>query len=145
MAFEDWAFWLILVIELLLVTLVLYLSMRFICNRKKLDGSYFFRLFGVALILVIGVVAVALAIDQLTGFMFAPMFYVFLTIGFILVIRYLLTTPAVIPYREYSLEKYWHWAIWITIISLLLIFLINFLVELISDALGHPIDLVPHF
>ncbi|MEA2070813.1 MAG: hypothetical protein U9O98_05925 [Asgard group archaeon] len=144
MAFEDWVVWLILAIELLIVTLVLYFSMRFITARKKLDGSYFFRLLGVSLILVVGVTAVAYAVDVLTQ-SFAPMFYVFLTIGFILVIRYLLTTPAVIPYRGHSVENYWQWSIWISVIALFMIFLINFLVEIISGALGNPIDVIPHF
>jgi hypothetical protein len=144
MAFEDWVWILILVIELLIVTLVLYLSMRFICGRKKLDGGYFMRLLLVSLILVVGVTAVAYAISALTN-AFAPMFYVFLTIGFILVIRYLLTTPSVIPYHGHSPEKYWQWTLWLTVITLLLIFLINFLVVEISSALGNPIDLIPNF
>ncbi|MBD3191683.1 MAG: hypothetical protein GF308_13630 [Candidatus Heimdallarchaeota archaeon] len=144
MAFENWAWILILVIEILVVTLVLYLSMRFICGRKRLDGSYFMRLLLVAIILAVGVTAIAYAVNQITS-VFAPMFYVFLTVGFILVIRYLLTTPAVIPYHEHSADKYWQWSIWITLLSLVMIFLIAFLVELISDAIGQPIDILPHF
>ncbi|MBK5112923.1 MAG: hypothetical protein KGD59_14545 [Candidatus Heimdallarchaeota archaeon] len=143
MAFEDWAWILILVIEILLITLVLYLSMRLITGRKKLDASYFFRLFFVAIILAVGVSAIAYAISAVTNqFASAPMFYVFLTIGFIIVIRYLLTTPAVIPYRDHSTDKYWQWSIWMTIISLLIIFIIEFLVRMIS---GGSIDLIPHF
>lgn len=144
MAFENWAWILILVIEILVVTLVLYLSMRFICGRKRLDGGYFMRLLLVAIILAVGVTAIAYAVNAITS-VFAPMFYVFLTVGFILVIRYLLTTPAVIPYREHSADKYWQWSIWITLLSLAMIFLIAFLVELISDAIGQPIDILPHF
>lgn len=143
MAFEDWAWILILVIEILIITLVLYISMRFICGRKKLDASYFFRLLFVSIILAIGVSAIAYAISAVTNqFASAPMFYVFLTIGFIIVIRYLLTTPVVIPYRDYSTDKYWQWSIWMTIISLLIIFVIEFLVRMIS---GGSIDLIPHF
>ncbi|MCK5158524.1 MAG: hypothetical protein KAR08_05180, partial [Candidatus Heimdallarchaeota archaeon] len=120
MAFEDWAWILILVIEILIITLVLYLSMRFITGRKKLGASYFFRLFFVSIILAVGVSAIAYAISAVTNqFASAPMFYVFLTVGFIIVIRYLLTTPAVIPYRDHSADKYWQWSIWMTIISLL--------------------------
>ncbi|MGC9780143.1 MAG: hypothetical protein HZR80_12940 [Candidatus Heimdallarchaeota archaeon] len=147
MAFDQWFWALILVIEILVVTLALYLSMRFITGRKKLDGSYFMRLLLVAIILAVGVTAIAMAINAVAnlGYNFAPMFYVFLTIGFIVVIRYLLTTPQVIPYRGDSADKYWQWSIWITIISLLIIFLIAFLVELISGALNNPIDILPHF
>lgn len=147
LAFEDWIWALILIIEILVVTLALYLSMRFITGRKKLDGGYFMRLLLVAIILAVGVTAIAMAINAVAnlGFNFAPMFYVFLTIGFIIVIRYLLTTPQVIPYRGDSADKYWQWSIWMTIISLLIIFLIAFLVELISGALGNQIDILPHF
>ncbi|MBN1330659.1 MAG: hypothetical protein JXA54_14390 [Candidatus Heimdallarchaeota archaeon] len=144
MAFEDWYWLLILIIEILVLTLVLYFSMRIITARKKLDASYFFRLFLVAIILAFGVTAVAkvLTLASLSQYIFAPMFYIFLTIGFIIVIRYLLTTPQVIPHQGYSADKYWQWSLWITIISLLFIFLIIFLVDLIS---GGSIDLFPYF
>ncbi|HUT81132.1 MAG TPA: hypothetical protein VMZ29_08010 [Candidatus Bathyarchaeia archaeon] len=142
MAFEDWYWLLILIVEILLLTLILYLSMRIITARKKLDASYFFRLFFVSIILAFGVTAVALALTYLTSLIFAPMFYVFLTIGFIIIIRYLLTTPQVIPNTAYSSDKYWQWSLWITVISLVFIFLVVFLVDLLS---GGSINLFPSF
>lgn len=152
MAFLDninsWEWWLVIVISILVTTLVLYLSMRFICGRKRLDAGYFFRLFIVSIILIVGVVAIAELLNFLVNlggafqYNFAPMFYVFITIGFIIVIRYLLTVPSVIPYKDYSSDKYWQWSIWITIISLFMIFLIAFLVYIISNAFGHPIYLL---
>jgi len=142
MAFENfnlWYYWLILIVSLLLLTLVLYLSIRFICGRKKLDAGYFFRLFFVSIILLVGVEAVAQALASLTDlFMLSTMFYIFLTIGFILVIRYLLTVPAVLPHAA-SGDKYWQWSIWITIISLFLILAIAYIVYLISNAFGSPL------
>ncbi|MCK5046256.1 MAG: hypothetical protein KAS22_06730 [Candidatus Heimdallarchaeota archaeon] len=142
MAFSDWYWLLILIVEILVVTLVLYVSMRLICGRKKLDASYFFRLFFVSLLLCVGVTAVANALLLFTASFYAPMFYVFLTIGFIFIIRYLLTTPVVIPHQSHSADKYWQWSIWMTIISLAIIFLIIFLVDIIS---GGTIDLFPYF
>ncbi|MHA1211492.1 MAG: hypothetical protein ACTSSH_03430 [Candidatus Heimdallarchaeota archaeon] len=142
MAFEDWYWLLILIVEVLVLTLVLYLSMRIITGRKKLDASYFFRLFFISIILAFGVTAVAQALTYLTHLIFAPMFYVFLTIGFIIVIRYLLTTPQVIPHTGHSADKYWQWSLWMTMISLIFIFLVVFLVDLIS---GGSIDLFPYF
>ncbi|NHJ47110.1 MAG: hypothetical protein FK733_04910 [Asgard group archaeon] len=142
MAFEDWAWILILIIEILVLTLVMYLSVRLICGRKKLNAEYFFRLLIVAIILAVGVTAIANAIQALSGTFYAPMFYIILTIGFILVIRYLITTPAVLPHTGHSADKYWQWAIWISIITLLFLFLIIFLVDIIS---GGSIDLFPYF
>ena len=66
------------------------------------------------------------------------MFYIFLTIGFILVIRYLLTVPAVLPHAA-SGDKYWQWSIWITVIALFLILAIAYAVYFISDQFGPPI------
>jgi hypothetical protein len=60
------------------------------------------------------------------------MFYVFLTIGFILVIRYLLTVPAVLPHAA-SQDKYWGWSLIITVISLILILAIAYAVYYISN------------
>jgi hypothetical protein len=128
-----------MVITLLLLTLVLYLSVRIICGRKKLDGGYFLRLFLVSLLLVVAVEAVAQVLAELTSiFVLSSMFYVFLTIGFILVIRYLLTVPAVLPHAA-SGDKYWQWSIWITMISLFLILAIAYGIYFISDAIGDPI------
>ena len=139
LAFDDWRWWLIMVITLLLLTLVLYLSVRLICGRKKFDFSYFLRLFLVALILVVAVEAVAQALAALVDlFVLSSMFYIFLTIGFILVIRYLLTVPAVLPHAATG-DKYWQWALWITVISLFLILAIAYAVYFISDAIGNPI------
>ncbi|NHJ41246.1 MAG: hypothetical protein FK731_14535 [Asgard group archaeon] len=139
MAFIDniksWEWWLIMVISILLLTLVLYLSVRIICGRKKLDGGYFLRLFLVSILLIVAVEAVAEALAALTNFfIYASMFYVFLTIGFILVIRYLITVPAVLP-QAASGDKYWQWAIWITLISLFLILAIAAAVYYISNAI----------
>ena len=128
-----------MVITLLLLTLVLYLSVRIICGRKKLDGGYFLRLFLVSLLLVVAVEAVAQVLAELTSiFVLSSMFYVFLTIGFILVIRYLLTVPAVLPHAATG-DKYWQWSIWITMISLFLILAIAYGIYFISDAIGDPI------
>ena len=128
-----------MVITLLLLTLVLYLSVRIICGRKKLDGGYFLRLFLVALLLVVAVEAVAQVLAELTSlFVLSSMFYVFLTVGFILVIRYLLTVPAVLPHAATG-DKYWQWSIWITLISLFLILAIAYGIYFISDAIGDPI------
>ncbi len=128
-----------MVITLLLLTLVLYLSVRIICGRKKLDGSYFLRLFLVSLLLVVAVEAVAQVLAELTSlFVLSSMFYVFLTVGFILVIRYLLTVPAVLPHAATG-DKYWQWSIWITLISLFLILAIAYGIYFISDAIGDPI------
>lgn len=142
MAFEslsDWRWWLIMVISLLLLTLVLYLSVRLICGRKKLDVGYFFRLFLISIVLLVAVEAVAQALAALTDFLIlTSMFYIFLTIGFILVIRYLLTVPAVLPHAA-SGDKYWQWSIWITVISLFLILAIAYGVYFISGLFGEPI------
>ncbi len=128
-----------MVITLLLLTLVLYLSVRIICGRKKLDGGYFLRLFLVSLLLVVAVEAVAQVLAELTSiFVLSSMFYVFLTVGFILVIRYLLTVPAVLPHAATG-DKYWQWSIWITMISLFLILAIAYGIYFISDAIGDPI------
>lgn len=128
-----------MVITLLLLTLVLYLSVRIICGRKKLDGGYFLRLFLVSLLLVVAVEAVAQVLAELTSlFVLSSMFYVFLTVGFILVIRYLLTVPAVLPHAATG-DKYWQWSIWITLISLFLILAIAYGIYFISDAIGDPI------
>jgi hypothetical protein len=132
---KSWEWWLIMVISILLLTLVLYLSVRLICGRKKLDGGYFLRLFLVSILLIVAVEAVAEALAALTNvFIYASMFYVFLTIGFILVIRYLITVPAVLPHAA-SGDKYWQWAIWITLISLFLILAIAAAVYYISNAI----------
>ncbi|NHJ31780.1 MAG: hypothetical protein FK732_02850 [Asgard group archaeon] len=137
--FTSWEWWLIMVITLLLLTLVLYLSVRLICGRKKLDGGYFLRLFLVSLLLVVAVEAVAAALAALASIVtISSMFYVFLTVGFILVIRYLLTVPAVLPHAA-SGDKYWQWSIWITLISLFLILAIAFGVYYISGLFGPPI------
>ena len=149
MAFENlarWEWWLVMVISILVLTLTLYLSIRLICGRKKLTGGYFLRLLLVSIILLIVVVLVAEGITALISIggtisQMGAMFYVFLTIGFILTIRYLLIVPAVLPYREYSAEKYWQWAIWITIISLIILLLIAFAIYYISEAAGNPISL----
>jgi len=139
MAFNDWRWWLIMVITLLLLTLALYLSVRLICGRKKFDFSYFLRLFLVALILVVAVEAVAQALSYLTSlFVLSSMFYIFLTIGFILVIRYLLTVPAVLPHAA-SGDKYWQWSLWITVISLFIILAIAYGIYFISGLFGSPI------
>ena len=139
LAFDDWRWWLIMVITLLLLTLVLYLSVRLICGRKKFDFSYFLRLFLVSLILVVAVEAVAQALAALASlFVFSSMFYIFLTIGFILVIRYLIMVPAVLPHAATG-DKYWQWALWITAISLFLILAIAYAVYFISDLIGNPI------
>lgn len=139
MAFDDWRWWLIMVITLLLLTLALYLSVRLICGRKKFDFSYFLRLFLVALILVVAVEAVAQALSALTSlFVLSSMFYIFLTIGFILVIRYLLTVPAVLPHAV-SEDKYWQWSLWITVISLFIILAIAYGIYFISGLFGSPI------
>jgi hypothetical protein len=136
---QDWRWWLIMVISLLLLTLVIYLSVRLICGRKKLDASYFFRLFFVALLLIVAVEAVAQALAALVDlFVLSSMFYIFLTIGFILVIRYLITVPAVLPHAA-SGDKYWQWSLWITVISLFFILAIAYGVYFISDAIGEPI------
>ena len=138
--FGQWEWWLVIVISVLVLTLTLYLSMRFVTGRKKLTAGYFFRIFFISIILLVGLVAVAEAIAQVLtlGFSFAPMFYILMTLGFVLIIRYFLTTPAVIPYHEGSSDKYWQWAMWITVISILLLFLIAFLVELISGLIIDP-------
>ncbi|MHA1629107.1 MAG: hypothetical protein ACTSXO_05665 [Candidatus Heimdallarchaeota archaeon] len=143
MAFENfnlWYYWLILVVSLLLLTLALYLGVRIICGRKKLDASYFFRLFFVSIILLVAVEAVAQALATITDILvFSTMFYIFLTIGFILVIRYLLMVPAVLPHAAGSGDKYWQWSIWITIISLFLILAIAYIIYAISSAFGQPL------
>ncbi|NHK31975.1 MAG: hypothetical protein FK730_11525 [Asgard group archaeon] len=138
---DQWYYWLILVISLLLLTLVLYLSVRIICGRKKLDGGYFLRLFLVSLLLLVAVEAVAQALTSITSpVTLSSMFYIFLTIGFILVIRYLITVPAVLPHAA-SGDKYWQWSIWITLISLFFILVIAYVVYLISHALGNDIHI----
>ena len=143
MAFENfnlWYYWLILVVSLLLLTLALYLGVRIICGRKKLDAGYFFRLFFVSIILLVAVEAVAQALATITDILvFSTMFYIFLTIGFILVIRYLLMVPAVLPHAAGSGDKYWQWSIWITIISLFLILAIAYIIYAISSAFGQPL------
>ena len=143
MAFENfnlWYYWLILVVSLLLLTLALYLGVRIICGRKKLDAGYFFRLFFISIILLVAVEAVAQALATITDiFVFSTMFYIFLTIGFILVIRYLLMVPAVLPHAAGSGDKYWQWSIWITIISLFLILAIAYIIYAISSAFGQPL------
>jgi len=117
----------------------MYLSVRIICGRKKLDAGYFFRLFFVSILLVVAVEAVAQGLSMLTDlFLLSSMFYIFLTIGFILVIRYLVTVPAVLPHAA-SGDKYWQWSIWITVISLFLILAIAYIIFLISNATGTPI------
>ncbi|NHJ85055.1 MAG: hypothetical protein FK734_06305 [Asgard group archaeon] len=132
--FSDWKWWLIMVISILLLTLVLYLSIRLICGRKKFDGGYFLRLFLVSILLIVGVEAVAQALAAITSpITLDSMFYIFLTIGFILVIRYLLMVPAVLPHAE-SGDKYWQWAIWNTVVSLFLILAIGYIVFAISHA-----------
>lgn len=133
-----------MVLSILLLTLVLYISVRLICGRKKLDGGYFLRLFLVSLLLIVAVEAVARVLAALTDpLIFTSMFYVFLTVGFILVIRYLLTVPAVLPHAATG-DKYWQWSIWITLISLFLILAIAYAVHFISDAFGHPIHIFIH-
>lgn len=143
MAFENfnlWYYWLILVVSLLLLTLALYLGVRIICGRKKLDAGYFFRLFFISIILLVAVEAVAQALATITDILvFSTMFYIFLTIGFILVIRYLLMVPAVLPHAAGSGDKYWQWSIWITIISLFLILAIAYIIYAISSAFGQPL------
>lgn len=130
-----------MVLSILLLTLVLYLSVRLICGRKKLDGGYFLRLFLVSLLLIVAVEAVAAALAALTNpLVLSSMFYVFLTVGFILVIRYLLTVPAVLPHAATG-DKYWQWSIWITLISLFLILAIAYAVYYVSNAFGHPIHI----
>ncbi|MHA1557799.1 MAG: hypothetical protein ACTSPM_12810 [Candidatus Heimdallarchaeota archaeon] len=138
--FDSWEWWLIIVISVLVLTLTLYLSMRFVTGRKKLTVGYFFRIFLISIVLLIGLVAVAEAIAQVLtlGYQFAPMFYILMTIGFILIIRYFLTNSTVIPYHDGSSDKYWQWAMWITLISILLLFLIAFLLELISGLFMDP-------
>ena len=137
--FTQWYWWLVMVISILLLTLVLYISVRLVCGRKKLDGGYFLRLFLVALILVVAVEAVAQAISALLDLLIlSTMFYVILTVGFILVIRYLITVPAVLPLAA-SGDKYWQWSIWITVISLFFILAIAYAIYLISNAAGQPI------
>ena len=128
-----------MVVTLLILTLVLYLSVRLICGRKKLDGGYFLRLFFVSLILVVAVEAVAAALAALASIVtISSMFYVFLTVGFILLIRYLIKVPSVLT-QSATGDKKWQWSIWITLISLFLILAIAFAVYYISNALGNPI------
>ena len=130
-----------MVVSILLLTLVLYISVRIICGRKKLDGGYFLRLFLVSILLIVAVEAVAAALAALADpLVLSSMFYVFLTIGFILVIRYLLTVPQVLPHAA-SGDKYWQWSLWITVISLFLILAIALAVYYISNAFGHPIHI----
>jgi len=130
-----------MVVSILLLTLVLYLSVRIICGRKKLDGGYFLRLFLVSILLIVAVEAVAAALAALADpLVLSSMFYVFLTIGFILVIRYLLTVPAVLPHAATG-DKYWQWSLWITVISLFLILAIALAVYYVSNAFGHPIHI----
>ncbi len=142
--FDSWEWWLIIVISVLLLTLTLYLSMRFVTGRKKLTIGYFFRILLISIVLLIGLVAVAEAIAQVLtlGYQFAPMFYILMTMGFILIIRYFLTNSTVIPYHDGSSDKYWQWSMWVTLISILLLFLIVFLVELISGLIGEPLTLI---
>jgi len=144
MAFENldkWWYWLILVISILLLTLVLYITVRLICGRKKLDGGYFLRLFLVSILLIVGIEALAGALTALTDiFTLSSMFMVFVTILFIIVIRYLITVPAVLPVSS-SGEKYWQWSIWITLVSLFFLLAIALGVYYLSDALGDPIVL----
>lgn len=136
---KQWEWWLVMVISLLLLTLVLYLSVRIICGRKKLDGGYFLRLFFVALIILIAVEAIAQGLAALVDlFVLSSMFYIFLTIGCILTIRYLLTVPAVLPHAA-SGDKYWQWSLWITVIALFLILAIAYAVYFISGLFDHPI------
>jgi len=139
--FTQWEWWLVMVVSILLLTLVLYLSVRIICGRKKLDGGYFLRLFLVSILLIVAVEAVAAALAALADpLVLSSMFYVFLTIGFILVIRYLLTVPAVLPHAATG-DKYWQWSLWITVISLFLILAIALAVYYVSNAFGHPIHI----
>ncbi len=137
---NSWEWWLIIVISILLLTLTLYLSMRFVTGRKKLTFGYFLRIFLISIVLLIGLVAVAEAIAQVLnlGYHFAPMFYILMTMGFILIIRYFLTNSTVIPYHEGSSDKYWQWSMWVTLISIILLFIIAFLVELISGLIIDP-------
>ena len=148
MAFENlqqWETWLVVVIQILIMILVLYLSMRIITGRRRFTTGYFFRLLLVSVLLVVVLVAVAGAIDFVitVAGVFGSMFYILMTIGFILIIRYLLCIPNVVPSQ--SDEKFWQWSLWITVISIFFLLLIAFVVYFISDALGHPVQFVPMF
>lgn len=135
---DQWYYWLILVLSILLMTLVLYLTVRLVCGRKKLDGGYFLRLFLVSILLIVVVEAVAQAVDSIVFFLISSIGYILVTIGFILVIRYLITVPAVLPHAV-SGDKYWQWSIIITIVSIVFMLLIATVVFFISDAIGDPI------
>ena len=148
MAFENlaqWETWLVIVIQVLIMILVLYLSMRIITGKRKFTGGYFLRLLLVSILLVVVLVAVAGAIDYVITIagIFGSMFYILMTIGFILIIRYLLCIPNVVPAQ--SDEKFWQWSLWITVIAIFFLLLIAFVVYFISNALGHPIQFVPLF
>ncbi len=148
MAFENlaqWETWLIIVIQILIMILVLYLSMRIITGKRKFTGGYFVRLLLVSILLVVVLVAVAGAIDLVITIagIFGSMFYILMTIGFILIIRYLLCVPNVVPAQ--TDEKFWQWSLWITVIAIFFLLLIAFVVYFISNALGHPIQFVPMF
>lgn len=150
MAFENlqqWETWLVVVIQILIMILVLYLSMRIITGRRRFTSGYFFRLLLVSILLVVVLVAVAGAIDFVVtaAGIFGSMFYILMTIGFILIIRYLLCIPNVVPSQ--SDEKFWQWSLWITVISIFFLLLIAFVVYFISDAIspGNGIQFVPMF
>jgi hypothetical protein len=130
-----------MIISLLLLTLVLYVSVRLICGRKKLDTGYFLRLFLVSILILVVVEAVAQALAALTDLLIlSTMFYIFITIGIILVIRYLITVPAVLP-RASSDEKYWQWSLIITVISMFFILAIAYAAYFISG--GNVVIFVP--
>lgn len=149
MAFENlqqWETWLVIVIQILIMILVLYLSMRIITGRRRFTGGYFVRLLLVSILLVVVLVAVAGAIDLVitVAGIFGSMFYILITIGFILIIRYLLCIPNVVPSQ--SDEKFWQWSLWITVISIFFLLLLAFAVYFISDAItGNGIQFVPLF
>jgi len=120
----DPATLILLIISVVLVAIVIYISARLIAGKKETDTGYIIRLLLIAVIIVL---LVAIVIGAIVGSVqsipfiataAAQLVPVLIFLAIVYLIKYLL-----IPEKADSTK--WNASIWISVITLFLIYLIN--------------------